>query len=88
MVFDEICDYRRSTTALQRDEQLFTDARGKQQMLKSVKGWQLCVRCKDGSTFWEKLADPMECYPVQVAEWAVSSQLDDEPAQIGGFTKS
>ena len=44
LIFDEICDYRRSTTALQRDEQLFTDSRGKRQMVKSVKGWQLCVQ--------------------------------------------
>jgi len=45
-----------------------------------VKGWQLCVRWKDGSTSWEKLADLKECYPVEVSEWAVASELDDEPA--------
>ena len=80
LLFDEICDYRRSTTALQKDEQLFVDSRGRRQTLKTVKGWQLCVRWKDGSTSWEKLSDLKECYPVQVAEWAVASQQDDEPA--------
>jgi hypothetical protein len=80
LIFDEICDFRRSTTALQKDEQVFSDSRGRQQVLKTTKGWQLCVQWKDESTSWEKLADLKECYPVQVAEWAVASQLDDEPA--------
>jgi hypothetical protein len=57
LIFDEICDFRRSTTALQKDDQLFSDSRGRQQVLKTTKGWQLCVQWKDGSTSWEKLAD-------------------------------
>ena len=54
------------------------DSQGKQRLLKTTKGWQLCICWKDGSTSWEKLADLKEgCYPVQVAKWttATASQL-------------
>ena len=40
----------------------------------------MCVQWKNGSTTWEKLADFKECYPVQTAEYAVTNDIDTEPA--------
>ena len=40
----------------------------------------LCVQWKDRSTSWERLADLKESYPVEVAEFAVSRGLDQQPA--------
>jgi len=40
----------------------------------------LCVQWKDGSTSWERLADLKESYPIEVAEFAVSRGLDQQPA--------
>ena len=53
---------------------------GRRCLRKSTKGWKLCVTWKDGTTSWERLADVKESNPVQVAEYAVSRGLVDEPA--------
>jgi hypothetical protein len=40
----------------------------------------LCVEWKDGTTSWERLADLKESNPVEVAEYAATNKLHDEPA--------
>ena len=80
LLFDAIIDHRRCLTALTKADQKFVDSRGKAQYRRSTKGWRVCVQWKDGSTSWEKLSDIKECYPVQMAEYAVKSEIADEPA--------
>jgi len=46
----------------------------------TTKGWQLCVKWKDGSTTLERLADLKESYPIEVAEYTVARGLNKEPA--------
>ena len=41
----------------------------------TTKGWEIFVQWNDGSTTWEALKDMKECYPVQVAEYAVLKQI-------------
>jgi hypothetical protein len=50
------------------------------QIRNTTKGWHLCVECKDGTTSWERLADLKESNPVEVAEYAATKNLHDEPA--------
>jgi hypothetical protein len=45
-----------------------------------TKGWKLCVKWKDGTTSWERLADLKESYPMEVAGFAVSHDIHDEAA--------
>jgi hypothetical protein len=40
----------------------------------------MLIKWKDGSTTWVALKDMKEAYPVQVAEYAVSARIADEPA--------
>jgi hypothetical protein len=47
---------------------------------KTTKGWMFCVQWKDQSTSWERLADLKESNPIEVAEYAVSRDIQDEPA--------
>jgi hypothetical protein len=49
------------------------------QIRKTTKGWNLCVEWKDGTTSWERLADLKESNPVEVAEYAATNNLHDEP---------
>ena len=63
-----------------RAEQKFVDSRRKQQYKRLTKDWEVCVRWKNGSTTWEKLSDFKEYYPVQTAEYAVTNDIDTEPA--------
>jgi hypothetical protein len=50
------------------------------QIKKTTKGWHLHVKWKDGTTSWERLADLKESNPVEVADYAVTKNLHDEPA--------
>ncbi len=54
--------------------------KGRDHIRKTTKGWKLCVEWKDKSTSWETLANLKESYPVDVAEYAVTSGIDKEPA--------
>jgi hypothetical protein len=49
------------------------------QISKTTKGWHLCVEWKDGTTSWERLADLKQSDPVEVAEYAATKNLHDEP---------
>jgi hypothetical protein len=49
------------------------------QIRKTAKGWHFCVEWKDGTTSWERLADLKESNPVEVAEYAATKNLYDEP---------
>ena len=80
LLFDSIIDHRRSTTALTKNEQRFSGSNGREYFKRSTAGWQLCVKWADGTTTWEKLKDFKESYPVETAEYAVSREIDDEPA--------
>jgi hypothetical protein len=46
----------------------------------TTKGWEICVAWKDGTTSWYPIADMKSSYPIQLAEYAMSNQLSDEPA--------
>jgi hypothetical protein len=50
------------------------------QIRKTTKGWHLCVKWKYGKTSWERLTDPKESNHVEVAEYATTKNLHDEPS--------
>ena len=80
LLFDAIVDHRENENAMTIAEQKFVESKGKEQYKRSTKGWEVCVRWKNGSTTWEKLSDFKECYPVQTAEYAATNDIDTEPA--------
>ena len=82
VLFDTIVDFRRSATALSKEDQIVAKADGRTFLRRSTKGWQLCVQWKDGSTSWEKFSDMKESHPIEVAEYAISQDIADDPAFI------
>jgi hypothetical protein len=46
---------------------------------KTTKSWNLCVECKDGTTYWERLTDIKESNPVEFVEYAAVKSLHDTP---------
>ena len=80
LLFDAIVDHKKNNKAMTRKEQKFLDTGGNQQYKRSTKGWEVCVRWKNGSTTWEKLSDFKESYPVQTAKYAATNYIDTEPA--------
>ena len=72
-------NHKKNENAMTRAEQKFVESRGKQQYKRSTKGWEVFVRCKNGSTNWEKLSDFKEFYPVQTAQYAAKNDIETEP---------
>ena len=80
LLFDAIVDHRKNENEITTAEQKFVDSIGNQQYKCLTKGWEVCVRWKDGSTTWENITDFKECYPVQTAKYAVKNDIDTKPA--------
>jgi hypothetical protein len=71
-----IIDHKKEHNALEKEDAFFWD-RGRKYPKNSTKG---CVEWKDGSTSWESLSVLKETNPVEVAEYALSRGIADEPA--------
>ncbi|KAI2502008.1 Reverse transcriptase (RNA-dependent DNA polymerase) [Fragilaria crotonensis] len=75
----EIVDHEKSHSALREDEAYYSTKTGPKPK-RTTKGWRLLVEWKDGSSTWVPLADLKDSYPVQVADYAVTNNLSNEPA--------
>ena len=76
----EIVDWRKDKTAVEKKD-TYVQRGTNRHLRKMTKGWQLCVKWKDSTTTWERLADLKESNPIDVAEYAVANSLQDhEPA--------
>ena len=80
MMLDEIIDHRCDQHAVIKEDAFYHTKHGVKRRKFTTKGWQLCVTWKDGSTQWIELKDLKNSYPVQLADYAVSNKIDDEPA--------
>ena len=80
VLFDEIVDHRTDGAEIKLDEQYITSSNGTSRRIETTKGWEILVGWKDGSTTWENLKDMKECYPIQIMEYAVQSQISKQPA--------
>ena len=76
---DQIVDHDTDESAVRKgDEWVITG--GNKYRMKTTRGWKLQAQWKDGTTTWEKLKDLKQCFPVEVAEYALSADLLEEPA--------
>ena len=80
MFIDEIQDHRRNHDAVPISKGFYTRKNGTRTKVRTTKGWELYVLWKDGSGDWIALKDIKDSYPVQLAEYAVSNKLNEEPA--------
>ena len=79
LLMEAIIDHQTDDQAVKFADR-FVTVNGRQHWRKTTAGWKLCVQWKDGSTSWERLADLKECYPVEVAEYAMTQGIEHEPA--------
>ena len=79
LMMEAFVDWRKDDDALSLKDQAFDDD-GKHYVRRSTAGWEICVKWKNGSTSWEKLSDLKECYPAELAMYAVKCEIDHEPA--------
>ena len=74
-----IIDHSKNDKALTNDTQSMSH-NGKECKRRSTVGWDLCVQWLDGSTSLQSLKCLKESHPLEVAEYAISQGIEDEPA--------
>ena len=58
----------------------FVMLNGRKHRKRTTQGWDLCVEWADGTTSWEPLKNLKESNPIEVAEYAATQGLIEEPA--------
>ena len=76
----KIVGHKMEGDAVRKDKRFINRRDGTREMRKTTVGWKLLVQWKDGTRQWIPLADMKESNPVDVAEYAVSRNIDDEAA--------
>ena len=79
-LLDEITDHKFDETAIRKEDGTTRGPNGSRKPKVTTRGWKLLARFKDGSESWIKLKDFKESNPLEVADYAVSNQIADEPA--------
>jgi len=80
VLFDKIVANRTNGKELKEQDAFVHTSRGTKRRKESTIGWEILVKWKDGSTTWVALKDLKESYPVQLAEYAVTARIAEEPA--------
>jgi hypothetical protein len=79
MLMHEIIDHKKTSDAISEEASYYSTKSGPKPK-RTTRGWRLLVEWKDGTNTWVSLADIKDSYPVQVADYAVTNQLTQEPA--------
>ena len=74
-----IVDHRKNDQALSEKDS-YTTVNGRKTRRKTTKGWDFCVEMNDGTLQWLPLSLVKEQVPVEIAEYVVANDLQDEPA--------
>ena len=79
-LLSEIVDHKKDGTVIDILDGTTTSANGNVKPKITTKGWELLVMWKDRSTSWVKLKDLKASNPVELAEYAVTNRIAEEPA--------
>ena len=84
ILLQKIFNHWKDGLAVGKDDMFVQHRRGGSNAVhrRTMKGWQLLVQWKGGSTSWTLLKDLKESTPVEVAEYAVANKIANEPAFI------
>ena len=80
MLFDEIIAHQVLPDAVHKNQGTYTLPSGAVRKKRTTRGWEFCVQWKGGATEWVALKDLKDTYPVQLADYAKSFGIEDEPA--------
>ena len=79
LLVSHIVDHASDNTAV-KEADAYISVNGRQSRRKTTKGWKFCVEWKDGTTSWVPLNILKEQIPVEIAEYAVTHSIAQEPA--------
>ena len=80
IIITGITDHKRDGTAVPKSQKYIKTCSVQKRLRQKTIGWKLLVQWDDGCKEWIDLKLLKESNPVQVAEYAVSHDINDEPA--------
>ena len=80
LAFQEIIGHRANKAAMTKENGFIEHANGHRKPKKTTHGWEIEVEFRDSTTTWMSLRDVKEANPIELAEYAVGNNIDDEPA--------
>jgi hypothetical protein len=79
LILYHIVDHKSSGEAVKMADKYFTTKSGTKRMRQTTQGWKFLVEWSNGSCQWIDLKLLKESNPVQVAKYATSHNIDEEP---------
>ncbi|CAJ1941927.1 unnamed protein product, partial [Cylindrotheca closterium] len=80
LLMEEITEHRSNEKAVKKQDGFYSLKSGTQRRRHTTAGWDFYVTWKDGSSNWIPLKDMKESFPIEVADYAISKDIQDEPA--------
>ena len=80
LLLDKILDFRKLDSAVEKKDGYTDGHNGNQHKKITTKGYKLLTSWKDGSTDWVPLKDMKASNPLEMAKFAVTRQINEEPA--------
>ena len=80
LLIEEIEDHRINEEAIPMNQGTYKTKSGFDRKLRTTKGWEFYIRCKDGSGDWINIKDLKYSYPVPLANYSFANKIQDEPA--------
>ena len=80
IMFQEIVDHRVDGKEMKQQDAFITTKTGTRHRRETAQGWEILVQWKDGSSNWIAMKYMKDSYPIQLAEYAVTCKLSQEPA--------
>ena len=78
-ILDSTVDYKTDGKAVPKSKMYVFTKSGQRRLRRTTAGWKLLVHFKDGAEQWLPLKVLKETHQVQIAEFAVARDIDDEP---------
>ena len=79
-ILDDIINHMKDGSAIEKNDGYWILHNGNKLPKKSTRGWKLCIQWKDKWTDWISLAELKDSNPLELAEYAVANQIQEEPA--------
>ena len=80
MLLDDIIYHRQDINAIGKEDICTKTPNGMKRRKMTIAGWQLCIKCKDGTNDWVALKDIKNSYPFDLADYAKRMNIYDELA--------
>jgi hypothetical protein len=88
IIIKDIIGHRKDETAITKEKAVLKSKNGNKVPMRTTKGWWFLVECNDGSTEWVNLKDLKDGNPLELAEYAMSHGINEEPAFSWWITRT